>query len=289
MTKLGASAEQTIRKELKRIMPGSYEIQFIREKFGIYVFRIVTGNASYVGKYFNREQMHGRKEIRHYELLQAIGVPTLRMIARTECLLVLEDIEAGGTYRLGTEGDMSDSAAARLIAGWFQQLHSRGRECGGLPELDFLDHVEAELSIKNIRNAMKSSNSRDNPFWDLLLDNIDGIKNTYSRLCNTITYNDFWWDNMAVAIDSSSAMMFDYNCMYLGYAYRDIRHILSVLTKEAGGAFLDAYGAYSEEEKAFEDVFFPLTGLLSPWAGKFEDMLHSGELMKRLSTLEKFL
>jgi len=267
-----------LRNELNKIGFGNCEIQLIREKFGIFVFRIIAGSESYVGKYFSDEQPHGRKEIRHYELLQSIGVPTLRMVAHTECLMLLEDIEASGRYRLGAEEDISNCATARLIAKWFRQLHERGR---GAPKLDCLHNIEDALSMKKIRRAIQKS--KDNPFWATLNNNLEGIKSTYARLCNTITYNDFWWDNMAVAIDGSSALMFDYNCLTRGYAYSDIRHILSVLSKEAGDAFLDAYGAYSEEEKAFEDLFFPLTGLLSPWAEKFEDMLHSGELIKRLN------
>ncbi|MDR2687005.1 MAG: hypothetical protein LBB75_04575, partial [Oscillospiraceae bacterium] len=193
--------------------------------------------------------------------------------------------------------DVADIAVARLIAGWFRRLHSRGREYGGLAQLDLLDRVEEELCMKNIAATMRKSNSRENPFWASLIHHLDGIKSAYPRLCDTITYNDFWWDNMALAIDGSSAIMFDYNCMYRKYAYADLRHILSVLTEEAGGAFLDAYGAYSAEEKAFEDMFFPLTGLIAAyrmkafpaWAGEFKDMLLGGELMKRLGILEKFL
>jgi len=273
----------TIRNELQKIMPGNCEIQFIREKFGISVFRVNQDHQSYVGKYFSKKQMHGRKEIRHYELLQSLDIPTLRMIAHTERLILLEDIETSGTYRLGTEQDIAGCAAARLIAEWFRQLHTRGR---GRAHVDCMYNTEDELSMKNIAKAIEKTNSGGNPFWPTLLDHLEGIKSAYARLCDTITYNDFWWDNMAVAVDGSSALMFDYNCLYRGYAYSDIRHILSVLTEEAGAAFLDAYGDYSEEEKAFEELFFPLTGLLSPWAGKFEELLHSGELTRRLCALE---
>jgi len=254
-----------------------------------------------VGKFF--AETHGRREILYYEALQSIGVPTLRVVARTDRLLLLEDIEESDTYRLGMEQDMSDCATARRIAAWFKRLHARGRSYEGLPSLDPLNHPETELRTRNISNAMEKSNTRDNPFWALLFEHIEGIKGAHARLCDTITYNDFWWDNMAVARagavarDGASALMFDYNCMYRGYAYADIRHILSVLTKEAGAAFLEAYGPYSEEEKAFEDLYFPLTGLLSAyqmkefpaWANAFADMLHSGELTARLYAFLKLL
>jgi len=273
-------------KTLNKIITQPYELQLIREKFDIFVFRVVQGNNSYVGKYFGNKQSRGRQEIQHYEMLSSIGVPTLSMLACTQRLMLLEDIQTSKTYRLGTEQDISNLQTARLIAQWFKQLHVCGQTSSGLPKLDLLISADA-LSVENITNAMHKTNSCGNPFWATLTNHLNSIK--HAHVCNTITYNDFWWDNMAVAKDGSSALMFDYNCMYRGYAYSDIRHILSVLTKSAGEAFLEAYGDYSAEEKAFEDVFFPLTGLMTAQAGKFEQLLHNGELMKRLRALEHFL
>jgi len=183
---------------------------------------------------------------------------------------------------------VSDCAIARLIAGWFRQLHARGRSYDGLARLSLLDDL-SELNRKNIKRAMRETNSRGNPVWAAVMERLDGIKATHARLCNTITYNDFWWDNMAVARDGSSALMFDYNCVTRGLAYSDVRHVLSVLSREAGTAFLEAYGDVSAEEKALEDVLFPLTGLLSGYAGKFDELLHNGELMRRVERLGKGL
>lgn len=59
---------------------------------------------------------------------------------------------------------------------------------------------------------------------------------------------------MVVAKDTSSALMFDYNLLGKGYAYTDVRNILSSLSEEAGKAFLDEYGAFDPMEKALDDV-----------------------------------
>jgi len=282
-----------IRNELNKVgVSGNYELQPIREKFGIYVFRVILPQGSLVGKYFNGEQMHGRNEIEYYKMLKSVNIPVLNMTAHTACLLLLEDIQASGKYRLATEQDHSNYATARLIARWFKQLHACGRNFSGLQELAVLDDAGKVLSIKSIKKAMCKSNTCDNLFWVALMDQVESIKSAYSCWCNTITYNDFWWDNMAVALDGSSALMFDYNCVYRGYAYSDIRHVLSVLSKEAGAAFLDAYGKYNNKEKAFDDLYFPLTGLISAynmksfpaWAGKYVGMLHSGEMLQRLNS-----
>ena len=59
---------------------------------------------------------------------------------------------------------------------------------------------------------------------------------------------------MVVAKDKSSALMFDYNLLGKGYAYTDVRNVLSSLSEEAGKAFLDEYGGFEPIEKALDDV-----------------------------------
>ena len=48
--------------------------------------------------------------------------------------------------------------------------------------------------------------------------------------------------------------MLDYNLLGKGYAYSDVRNVLSSLSEEAGNAFLDAYGEFDPTEKALDDV-----------------------------------
>ena len=59
---------------------------------------------------------------------------------------------------------------------------------------------------------------------------------------------------MVVAKDKSAALMFDYNLLGKGYAYTDVRNVLSSLSEEAGKAFLDEYGMLDPVEKALDDV-----------------------------------
>ena len=62
---------------------------------------------------------------------------------------------------------------------------------------------------------------------------------------------------MAVAKDGSAALMFDYNLLGKGYAYADIRNVLSSLSDEAQLAFLDEYGAFD----LLDDVVSPFVTL----------------------------
>ncbi len=59
---------------------------------------------------------------------------------------------------------------------------------------------------------------------------------------------------MVVAKDKSSALMFDYNLLGKGYAYTDVRNVLSALSEKAGKAFLDEYSEFDPVEKALDDV-----------------------------------
>lgn len=45
-----------------------------------------------------------------------------------------------------------------------------------------------------------------------------------------------------------------YNLLGKGYAYTDVRNVLSSLSGEAGKAFLDEYGVFEPMEKALDDV-----------------------------------
>ena len=271
-------------------------IQPIRKKFGISVFRITKEKESYVGKYFDDQQIHGRQEIQHYKMLRELNIPTLEVIAHTNSLVLMEDVATSTLYRLGIEQDMSDVQVACLVAQWFKQLHTRGKSFFGISKLALLDKVDDAFNHDKITKAITKSNTHENPFWDALLQNINEIKNTYISLCNTITYNDFWWDNLVVAKDFSTALMFDYNCISRKYAYADVRHILSVLSKEAGAAFIKGYGDIDEGEKVFEELYFPLTGIvdalnleeLPSWANTFIEMLHNGELMQRMNKFEEY-
>ena len=282
---------QTITNELQKIgFPTTHDnIQLIREKFGITVFRLRIAEKSYVGKHYTNQ--NDRLEIMYYEILKSIVVPTIKMIAHTDCLLLMEDIETSDVYRLGTEEDISDPKVVRLLARWYKLLHTNGRKYDRLSKLSSIN--ADELTYTNIQNVMNKSNSRDNPLWQLLIPNLDSIRDAYSRMCDTVVYNDFWWDNFVVARDYSSAMMVNYNSMWREYAYADIRNVLKVLPEATSAVFLEEYGPYDKKAKIYDDVVAYLTGLITAfdmdtfpaWADDLLEMLHNGELRRRFEAL----
>ena len=240
-----------IHNELNKMGIVCQDVSVLQDKDGVIVARVVSGEKSYVVKCFQKYEY--RREIENDWLLETLGVPTIQVIASTDSSVLLEDIACSAVFRLGVREDMSDLEVARRIAVWYKQLHSRGyahvcqRGASMYDEADF-------FTIENIAYIKEKSGTQDAPAWRLLESHYAAFSHLLSKVRRTLTYNDFYYTNMVVAQDKSSALMFDYNLLGKGYAYSDVRNVLSSLSEEAGKAFLDAYGEFDPIEKALDDV-----------------------------------
>ena len=223
----------------------------MRDKDGVTVARIVSNEKSYVVKCFQKDEH--KRELENYRLLSSLGIPTIRVIAATDSALLLEDIDRSTSYRLGIEADMSDPEVARRIAVWYKQLHSKGY--GYVHQYGESMYDEADFfTLENIVFIKEKTGTQDAPAWAVLERNYAAINGLLRKARRTLTYNDFYYTNMVVAKDKSSALMFDYNLLGKGYAYTDVRNVLSSLSREAGKAFLEEYGEFDPMEKALDDV-----------------------------------
>ena len=230
-----------------------------------------------------------RREIEHYKTLIAMGIPTLRMIAYTDCSILLEEIESSA-YRLGTDEDRNDPNIARLLAAWYKTLHEKGRQYANTHPL----HDECDsLTRSNIHKIKEKTGTSDLPIWQIIEKNFDRIQTAAMRLPRTLTYNDFHYTNFAVARDDSSVVVFDYTMMGKGYVYSDIRNVCAHLGNEnARTAFLSAYGGFDENEKIIDAVVSPLTALhiacqrenFPRWAIGFLDMAKDGRWLTAVTT-----
>ena len=81
----------------------------------------------------------------------------------------------------------------------------------------------------------------------------------------TLTYNDFYYTNLAVARDGGSALMYDYGLLGAGYAYADVRNVCSALRGGAREAFLEEYGPVDGDEARLDAVVSVLNGLISAY------------------------
>ena len=223
----------------------------LQDKDGVTVARIASNERSYVVKCFQKDEH--KRELENYRLLASLSIPTIRVIASTDSALLLEDIDRSISYRLGIKEDMSDSEVARRIAVWYKLLHSQGY--GYVCQSGESMYDEADFfTPENIVGIKEKTGTQDAPAWVLLEQNYPAINDLLHKARRTLTYNDFYYTNMVVAKDKSSALMFDYNLLGKGYAYTDVRNVLSSLSEEAGKAFLDEYGEFDPIEKALDDV-----------------------------------
>lgn len=240
-----------IHDELNNLGIACDSISILQDKNGVTVARIASNEKSYVVKCFQKDEH--KREMENYRLLESLGIPTILVIASTDSALLLEDIDCSPTYRLGIEEDMSDPEVARRIAVWYKLLHSRGY--GYVCQSGESMYDEADFfTLENIACIKEKTRTQDAPAWKFMEQNYAAINNLLRKARRTITYNDFYYTNMVVSKDKSSALMFDYNLLGKGYAYTDVRNVLSSLSEEAGKAFLDEYGEFDPVEKALDDV-----------------------------------
>ena len=186
-----------------------------------------------------------RREIANYQLLNSLGVPTLKIIAHTDCSIVMEDIERSA-YRLGTPEDMNNPIIAEKIALWYKTLHENGRDYVNTHY--FIDEYDS-LMLDNLRLIQEKTGTDGLPVWQAIEKHFEQIRSAVMELPRTLVYTDFYYTNLAVAHNGSSALMFDYNFFYKSYVYSDIRNVCwSLGSEEAKTAFLSAYGGFDERE-----------------------------------------
>ena len=126
-----------------------------------------------------------------------------------------------------------------------------------------------------------------------VLEYFDEFKARLDALPRTLTYNDFYYTNLIVAKDLTTAFMFDYNMLGKGYVYADIRNVCCQLGVEARAAFLDAYGNFDHEQIVLDGIFCILHSLhegckrseFPAWARADLEKVKSGEFAEMLNRL----
>lgn len=248
--------------ELEKMGVRALAMELIRDKDGAAVARVDTAEGPRVLKAF-----HGggqAREIGNYAALAALGVPTLHVYAATGSALLLEDID-GGKLRRGVEADLGDGHTARLIARWYRELHSRGYGYAAAHAAELYDENRA-LTPEALERVKERSGTAALPVWRLIGENWEKIKAAVDGARRTLTYNDFYYTNLAVARDGGSALMYDYGLLGAGYAYADVRNVCSALRGGAREAFLEEYGPVDGDEARLDAVVSVLNGLCSAYS-----------------------
>ena len=240
-----------LHQELKKLGITWQNVTVLQDKDGVTVARVASGGESYVVKCFQNVEF--RREIQNYQILSSLGVPTIGVIASTDSALLLEDIDRSPIYRLGLAEDLVSPEVARRIAVWYRQLHSLG-ETYVLQHGENLYDEADSFTLENIAWIQEKTGTQAMPAWAQLEAQYEEILSLLHRVKRTLTYNDFYYTNLIVAKDSSSALMFDYNLLGKGYAYADVRNVTVSLEEEARQAFLAAYGALNPLEARLDRV-----------------------------------
>src|SRR5699024_9062000 len=194
----------------------------LQEKDGIRVARVWRQGAPYIIKFFQAADF--RREIANYRILAVLGVPTLKVYAQTPSALLLEDAAHSPLYRLGTPEDLRDPAVARRIADWYRLLHQKGYAYAARHGADLYDETSV-FTREALAQIQQKTGTQGAPAWKALEERFAAIVQLLQSVPQTLTYNDFYFTNLTVAKDLSSAMMFDYNLLGRGYAYADVRNV----------------------------------------------------------------
>ena len=279
--------DENIYNELERLgllRTNISNIEEMRNKDGIYLYRVEYGSEFCVLKYFLNEEF--RREIENYNVLRALNVPTINVIGCTDKSIFLEDLENSEEYRLGVKEDLSDIETVRVLAKWYIKLHDEGAKYVACNNGKRFYRETDSITKENIEMVKKKSNTEDNELWDIIIKNFDSVLKKINSAEETLTYNDFYWTNLAVSRDRKEALMFDYNFLGIGFRYNDVRNVCASLSEEAGKVFLEEYGHIDEREKIIDEGISILFNLIAAyerpefpnWAQESLDDIHNGKL-----------
>ena len=240
-----------IKQELKSLNVSFSNIELIQSKDGVIIAGVQTDEKSYIIKYFQNEDF--KREIKNYQFLKVLNIPTVNVIGFTDSAILMEDISQSDTFRLGIKEDLNDVVIALKIAEWYKILHTGSKDFVLEYSTELYDESDF-ITKENIEFIKEKTGTQNLPVWKLIDDNFDIIVSKINSIPRVLTYNDFYYTNLIVAKDKTSAFMFDYNMLGKGYVYSDIRNVCSSLGEEAKKAFVESYGDFDKSETIVDDV-----------------------------------
>ena len=267
----------------------SDKIEEIRNKDGIYLYRVRCKTNTFVLKYFDKTQ--DPREPEYYTLLARAGVPTLAVIGMTDRAIAMEDLNISPRWRLSAEEDLKDPVTARNLAQWYRTLH----DASGLilPNKENWYSEYGLLTEEKLRKAAHRLGISAIETWDFIIEHLDHIIGFIEKMDPVVNYNDFYYTNLAVGRNGREAIMFDYNFMGKGYRAAGLRNVCASMRQKAAAAFLESYGPIAEYEYRVDDVVSTLTTLVMAakretlpwWAEEAVQSVRSGKLKQQICDL----
>lgn len=257
----------------------------IRSKDGVFVYRVKSGDQSYVLKYFEKPEY--RREIDNYLLLQKLSIPTIPLVAHSDAAILMEDLEESKDFRLALENDMNDFEVCTALGRWYRRLHDEGKAY--IRQYGDGMYMETDcITAENVAFTKEKTATQDSPAWDYIEQNLEVLRKLIDNTEKTLTYNDFYYTNLAVAKNKKSALMFDYNLLGKGYVCSDMTNVTSALGDIGKEAFLESYGEYDSSDALLHEVAGLLVGLYSaicrevfpPWGYQELEKVKNGYLLE---------
>lgn len=236
------------------------DVQVISDKEGVSVIRTGYGDKSAVLKCFERQDY--AREISNYEILRRCMVPTLTVYGYNEDSILLEDIAESDELRLGCREDLDDPDVIRAIAVWYRTLHSNGRNYvrehgeGMYEEWD-------QFTLDNIEMIGERLDLKENEGLKSIKDSYHALRKRLDEVERTLTYNDFYYTNLAVRKDRKEALMFDYNLLGKGCYISDTGNVTYWFNPQNRDIFLGEYGPIDEELVIIDRICAPIVTLHS--------------------------
>jgi len=264
-------------------------ITLMRSEYASQLFRVEYAENSFVLKWFKDPSRS--TEGRCYDLLRALGVPTLPVCGRTDQSLLLEDLATSAHRRLAEETDVERPETGFSVARWYLSLHEAGRKLLRAPNTapQFLHREIDLLQPAGVLAIGRALGLESHPVWSFAAEHIDRLKEAMLSMPETLNYNDFHWSNLALSRAPASrleAIVFDYHLLGIGLAYSDCRNATGSLGKNARAAFWETYGTTDLREAALDAPAATLVTLhealrrpvLPDWAWASVRRAESGEL-----------
>lgn len=240
-----------LKQELKKLNIPYRTINLIQYKDGIVVARVQSNSKSYIIKYFQNEDF--KREIKNYQLLKTLNISIVNVFGFTDSAILMEDVSQSDILRLATNEDLDDVVIASKIAEWYKLLHTNSENFVKENIAELYDETDF-ITKESVEFIKEKTGTQNLPVWKLIDDNFDIIVSKIKSIPRVLTYNDFYYTNLIVAKDKTSAFMFDYNLLGKGYVYSDIRNVCYSLGEDAKNAFLETYGEFDKSEIIVDDV-----------------------------------
>ncbi len=281
---------ELIHNELKKYKIIGSKIEIITNKAGVIVTRVKEKNNTYILKYF--ENNDDKREIQYYKLFNELGIKTIKLIAKTNDSILLEDIELSKEYRLSKKEDLESKKVIISLAKYYKNLHSKGRDyLKKNKEVSFYSEINS-ITNENINILKDKTKYLKEEFYKNLKQLILKIE-PYYKNNKLITYNDFHYVNLIVSKDLKEVFMFDYNLVGEGLRYFDLSNVLCSLNENMKEVFIKEYGEYSYLEYEINSVLSHIIALTQAfkrevfpkWAEESLDELLSDRLEKKLYKL----